>query len=99
MKMDVQKYVWTDKWNLSPFYNLHYFISYRGRCPKDKERIDNCARQICVTTVVMVAMTRGIAYSFGEFLRELENEFCEENCEARLGWIESISIGNRGNLT
>ena len=44
-------------------------------------------------TVFMVALTRGIVYSFGEFLKDIENEFCDGNCEETLGWIESVSIG------
>ena len=51
--------------------------------------------QICVTTVFMVALTRGIVYSFGEFLKDIENEFCDGNCEATLGWIVSVSIGKQ----
>ena len=49
--------------------------------------------QICLITVFMVAMVRGTAYSFGEFLKDIEDEFCNDSCEKLLGWIESLSIG------
>ena len=41
----------------------------------------------------MVAMVKGTAYSFGEFLKEIEDEFCVDHCEKLLGWVQSLSIG------
>ena len=44
-------------------------------------------------SVLMLVFVGGTILSFGEFLKEMETEFCIGSCKKKLGWVESISVG------
>ena len=81
------------------FPHLMYFMLDVKMLIESNDNFNTCRlfqmffMQICGMTVLMLAFVRGTALSFGEFLREMEAEFCIGNCKKKLGWVESISVG------